>query len=308
MCSDELPAKSAKFGVRSTDPSTGEPPKRPVEKRPGVPIDVFSTQLTARQQGPKRLIARHPSGPDERIGDVATPEPIQPSHRLRQAADAERRRLVKALDRAGRRAASLRVQLDETEAEIAGLTQRLTLVAQLAGNPGDRLHATADAADVTTRDDGASESPTPILAEPLHGYLRGSTIRIVAVRLLLSSPAASQPIHYQDWLDLVRAAGYDIAGRDPAASFLTALSRSPVVARAGEPGMYAVVPATLGDLRGRLEVLNEELLALHHGQQTIEEIASARERRAELVAEIARVERALEEAIESLGADGAAAV
>jgi len=58
--------------------------------------------------------------------------------------------------------------------------------------------------------------------------------------------------------------------------------------------MYALDLDAVAQLRERPRRLHDELLALHRGQQTIEEIASARERRAELTAESARVERALE--------------
>jgi hypothetical protein len=47
----------------------------------------------------------------------------------------------------------------------------------------------------------------------------------------------------------------------------------------------------------------EELLALHQGQQMIEQISSARDRRRELITEIARTERYLEEAIVLVGPD-----
>jgi hypothetical protein len=47
-------------------------------------------------------------------------------------------------------------------------------------------------------------------------------------------------------------------------------------------------------LRDKLAELYGELLALHDGQQTLEAIVSTRERRAELIEEIARIERALE--------------
>jgi hypothetical protein len=52
-----------------------------------------------------------------------------------------------------------------------------------------------------------------------------------------------------------------------------------------------------------LAELRSELTALHEGQQTIEAIASHRERRNQLGTELSRVERLLVEAIESLGLD-----
>lgn len=70
--------------------------------------------------------------------------------------------------------------------------------------------------------------------------------------------------------------------------------------------MYVLDHESPRALRERLEQLGSELSALHQGQQTIEAITGARERRAELVMEIGRTERAFDEAIESLGRDPSA--
>jgi len=72
--------------------------------------------------------------------------------------------------------------------------------------------------------------------------------------------------------------------------------------------MYALDLDAPARLRHRLHVLRRELVALHEGQQTIEEIASVRERRGELTKEYSRVERALEEALEAFGVDTGNAV
>ena len=220
---------------------------------------------------------------------MAVSEPLEPSRRLLQAASAEHARLLNDLAKFERDAETLRRRLSLAEENAARVRQRLTLLEQLGG---DAL---------------APEPPKrPRLvesgAEPAHGWLRGAAIRRAAVRLLASTARPAAPIHYADWLSLLSDAGYGIQSRDPRAAFLTQISRSPVVVRTETAGIYVLDLEAPERLRRRLEQLNDELLALHEGQQTIEAIATTRERRSELVAEISRVERALEEALEAIGA------
>jgi hypothetical protein len=222
---------------------------------------------------------------------VATPEPIESSRRLSQAAAAERARLEVELRKAEHQELALRKRLAQTEEHSQAIRQRLHLLDQLGiGEP---------------RTAGTVVRPqlVPPDAEPEHGWLRGAAIRLVGIRLLAQSARPDQPIHYTDWLGLLRQAGYGIQGGDPAATFLTQLSRSAAVMRADKPGTYVLDFSAPARLRERLLQLNEELLALHQGQQMIEQISSARDRRRELITEIARTERDLEEAIVLVGPD-----
>ena len=225
---------------------------------------------------------------------MATPEPVQPSpsRRLQQAAAAERARLHRELDQARRAGDALRTRLAQEEQRQLEIEQRLALLDQLAAAP-EELAGRPDGENVVAFPSTASEPP--------HGHLRGAMIRMVAVRLLAATAEPDAPIHYVDWHRLVTVAGYGVSGRDPLASFLTQISRSPAVVRADQPGHYLLDHDAPERLRNRLDELNDELLSLHNGQQTIEAITSSRERRGELVSEITRVERALEEASEALG-------
>jgi hypothetical protein len=74
-------------------------------------------------------------------------------------------------------------------------------------------------------------------------------------------------------------------------------------ARAGERGFYALDLEGPRRLSKKLHALHTELVGLHHGQQTIEEIATVRDRRAQLTSEYAKGERELEEAAIALGLD-----
>jgi hypothetical protein len=231
---------------------------------------------------------------------MATPEPLAPSKRLRSAARAERDRFRRDLERTDKRISALRTELANAERAANDIRRRLALLAQLAHDEDE------DSPFVIQRGLRAVE-PTPEAPSdyqtPPHGYLRGGDIRLAAVRILASTENPTKPVHYAEWYDLLTHAGYGVAGRDPQATFLTQIGRSPVVNHTGERGFYALdldAPRRLG---AQLQALHSELVGLHQGQQTIEEIATVRDRRAELTSEYARVERELEEAAMSLGLD-----
>lgn len=220
---------------------------------------------------------------------MATPEPVEHSKRLVRAAAAELVRLRGERRQVAALAERLRESLDEAEARGAALDERINVLVALAGD-GEVLPGRAAGDNVIAFPDASSE--------PARGYLRGFEIREAAVRVLRRAQAAPAPIHYTDWFALFQEAGYGIAGLDPLSTFLTQIGRSPVVVRSEEPGTYLLDEQAPQLLREQLDQLNEELLGLHGGQQTIEQIASSRERRSELVTRISRIERALEEALQ----------
>jgi hypothetical protein len=197
------------------------------------------------------------------------------------------------LEKAEARAASLRADLDDVSAVARRLRERLDLLDEL----------TTGSEDETLMGSRPKPRLVPSTAQPPRGWLKGARIRRVAVRILAASDHRDTAIHYTAWLRLVEGAGYGVSGRDPSATFLTQIGRSPVVSRGDQPGTYVLDTSSIRTLRERLAMLNEELLGLHRGQQTIEGIATARERRAELIAEIGATERALEEALEAVGTD-----
>jgi hypothetical protein len=215
---------------------------------------------------------------------------VPSSQRLVAAAEAERQRLERELRRSLARAAAAADELQKAVETGSEVRQRLALLDQLGLSSG------------------SGETPQPIPSERVEGatVVKGAQIRKLAVRLLAGSAAPEQPIHYAEWFKRFSEAGYSIAARDPLANFLTQVSRSPVVRRASDSGTYALDLEAPIDLRKDLYALHEELARLHSGQQTIDGIISLRERRNELLVAIARVERELQEATESLGADLAA--
>jgi hypothetical protein len=232
---------------------------------------------------------------------MATPEAITPSKRLRSAAVAERQRLRRDLGIAEKRIEALRDELLVAEENVSEIRRHLALLAAFAHDQDEDSPFPVPELRVAAAEIERTARQGPLT--PPRGYLRGAGIRSVAVRVLGAAENPSRPIHYAEWYRMVADAGYDIAGQDPMATFLTQIGRSPVVKRASEPGVYALDLGAPQRLRERLRALHQELVSLHAGQQTIEEIATIRERRAELTSECARIERALEEATHALGVE-----
>lgn len=203
------------------------------------------------------------------------PERAAPSKGLTDAAVRERSRLSRELAKLDLRLATLRVELSRAEAERIEVAAQISRIDDLIGAP----------------------QPTPEALEPRAGYLRGAEIRHAAIRVAANRARATTPLHYSDWYAHLREAGYAIDGRDPLATFLTQLNRSPLIVKAAQPGYYALDLNAIDRLQARLTELHTELSGLHAGQQTISEIASVRDRRNELLAEISRTERALDEAL-----------
>jgi hypothetical protein len=231
---------------------------------------------------------------------VATPETWTPSRRMQSAAAAEAERVERELTRLAGQEAVLVEELDAVRASIARLqTERdvLTRFADAGANgrsPGTedrRLRVVSEDEPTAGEDSDAT-------------VLRGALIRETAVRVLAMKLGPDEPVHYRDWFALLEGQGFRLTGKDPLATFLTQLSRSPVVQRTTSPGMYVLdfefptkARARLQQLRAALRETAEQVPA----DVSVEEIAAAREQRVSLSAEVEATERALEEALRSLG-------
>ena len=78
----------------------------------------------------------------------------------------------------------------------------------------------------------------------LDGRLRGRRLREVALDILAREVGPGTPIHYKEWYGLLRAAGFQVGGKDPVATFLTQVQRVPEVERLGHrTGIYQIVVA-----------------------------------------------------------------
>jgi hypothetical protein len=133
--------------------------------------------------------------------------------------------------------------------------------------------------------------------------LKGARIRETAVRVLAATPQADQAIHYRTWFELLEQQGFVPTGKDPLATFLTQIGRSPVVRRTTSAGLYTLDLNFPERARARLAQLHAELQAAHDlpADAGVDDITRARERRAAVSADIEATERALQEALRSLG-------
>lgn len=231
------------------------------------------------------------------------PQTPTPSARLLRAAAAERAELARHRTRLLAARASLREELERIEASLGEVDDRDALLARLtpaaggvpaaAGVPAAGGVLAADARGDAGAEDGGHGGATAAAT-----ILRGPAIRRAAVRVLLEAPERPEALHYRRWYALLGEAGYAVAGKDPLAVFLTQLSRSPVVTRGTQHGVYAIDRDAPRRLRARLAELHAGLrtLASAPGTAAASDLAAIRERRSQITAETARVERALEEA------------
>ena len=231
---------------------------------------------------------------------VTTAETWTHSRRLQAAAIAERERIERALTRLQLREAELSGQLAAVSAVRDSLREELDAlmrfvqgrdtgpVAETPGGESRRLRVVEH------------EDLTPEITR--HKLLKGALIRETAVRVLAAQADPGAPVHYRDWFELLTANGFMPAGKNPLATFLTQIGRSPVVQRSTSSGTYVLdlefpirARAQLGQLANELSSL-EELPA----DAELEEIAQAREARSQLTTQIHDLERQLEEALRSL--------
>jgi hypothetical protein len=104
--------------------------------------------------------------------------------------------------------------------------------------------------------------------------LRGKRLRETAIEILVRRRKLRQPIHYRAWFELVLAEGHSVDGKDPLATFLTQVTRSPAVLRESDrPGVYRVDPEAGGE--AALRELDAARAALTSARQ---ELADAKER------------------------------
>jgi hypothetical protein len=219
-----------------------------------------------------------------------TPDPPPPSSRLRKAAAAERADLDRHEGRLRAERERLQAELDRIDAGLAEIRERRQLLDQLApdetgATPTARLAAVAAPAGEAA--DGGT-------------VLRGPAIRVKAVDLLKRHDEV-EAVHYRDWFQLLVDAGFSVAGKDPLAVFLTQISRSPVVRRSTQSGVYELDRDAPARLRVELDRLHEQLRELTVTPNATADLAEIRERRAHLTSEIDQAEKALEEAERLLG-------
>jgi len=233
------------------------------------------------------------------VSDVTADVP-QPSKRFVRAALRERNDMIAHRRHLEADRDRLLNGVRDVDDALARLDAGLKVLDQLLGGPAQgnqtRTTSSARAADGLAADDDGGTGKT-------RHVLSGLTVREVAVQVLLGQPEYIEAIHYRRWYELLGDASYQVAGKDPLAVFLTQLTRSPVIRKSTEPGIYELDRQAPLRLR-QLERLNGELQELRlpcsidPGESGI-----SRARRHELNVTIGQTERALDEALRVLRRD-----
>lgn len=207
---------------------------------------------------------------------------LAPSTTLRRAALGDRTRLERAQERLRAQQESLREELKRIDRELAALDRRIGTIDAVLGAPSPAGSAVGGGWAV-------SEQPRP--------PLRGAEIRKQAARRFFLAHGAGRGLHYRRWFDLLVADGTEIAGRDPLASLLTNLNRSPVVVRGDQPGTYAIDPHAPERLRVELGEREAELRDVSRVMaHEVSPSPRLREHHARLASGISRLEGLLAEA------------
>lgn len=211
---------------------------------------------------------------------------LRPSTTLRRAALGDRLRLERAQERLRGQQESLRDELKRLDRELSALDERIGTIDALLGMASEPGPATA----------GRQAAPAGRSAP-----LRGAEIRRLAARRFFLAHGPGRSLHYRRWFDLVIADGSEIAGRDPLASLLTNLNRSPVVVRGDSPGSYAIDARAPDRLRRELAERQAELRDL--SRVMADELSPSpqlRDHHGRLVSGVGRLEVLLAEAEEVL--------
>lgn len=216
-----------------------------------------------------------------------------PSSRLVRAAAAERADLRRHREQLLETRESLRAELARIESSLQEVDERDALLDRLTGPASE---PEAEAAITRASADTAARA----------AVLRGPAIRRTAVEVLLQHPERPEALHYRDWFEALRQAGFEVAGKDPLAVFLTQLSRSPAVRKGSQSGIYELDRSAPRRLRQQLDRLHAELRGLTATPNATADLAAIRAHRAELTTQISHVEKALEEAESVLAPPGAA--
>ncbi len=145
---------------------------------------------------------------------------------------------------------ALRAEYRALAGSIAQQRERAERLQTLA----DRAHSQAEADEHALRELGSVLGLDPQMClESLDERLRGRRLQEIAVQVLATRSHAGAPVHYKEWYALLKEAGYSVAGKDPLATFLAAISRSPHVKGIGRrTGLYMLVGGASAEEPGQL--------------------------------------------------------
>jgi hypothetical protein len=143
---------------------------------------------------------------------------------------------------------SLLAEYRSLAADVAQQRERAERLQGLA----DAARAQAEAQETTLQDLSELVGIDPQLRlEHLDSRLGGQRLQEIAIRVLAESNPGGEPIHYKEWYRLLREAGYVVGGKDPQATFLASVARSPRVRSIGRrTGLYVITGGRADDSEG----------------------------------------------------------
>jgi hypothetical protein len=148
------------------------------------------------------------------------------------------RRRKKVASESVRRVRHVSVSALSEHVQHAVAEEREVIAARLEGLRAQaaRLHALTEKVDADVIETTAllrrideMLGTAPQLSLEAEGALRGQRLQEIAVDLLRQTKGAGVAVHYRDWFELLAEAGLHVAGKDPLATFLTQIARSPAV-------------------------------------------------------------------------------
>jgi hypothetical protein len=205
--------------LRPRSPRRTAQPAVAADERPRI------SSIEGRCAFPKRTPLEPSLAPDVRSAQFVRRAPYgfgvsgAPTNDLVARSDAilerERASLIARVDDLSRRVALHRELLEQLEVELASEQRLLREVEEL------------------------SDRSPQLRLERLDRQLRGRRLQELAVEVLRRRLGPGQAIHYREWFALLRAEGYEVAGRDPLNTFLTGVGRAENVERVGRrSGLY----------------------------------------------------------------------
>jgi hypothetical protein len=139
--------------------------------------------------------------------------------------------------------------------------------------------------------------------------LGGADLRQLAIEILARRRGPDQPVHYREWFELVASEGHEVGGKDPLASFLTQISRSPLVVKDNsQSGVYrlrghdalAELQAELQAARQKLAGAVERIDMAADGHLSTNELDKELARKKTVETDVGRLERQIAEARRTL--------
>lgn len=196
------------------------------------------------------------------------------SQRLTSAAESDLTRLYDERERLHLRREHLSqrytAMITEINTSLGGIDERILQLESLLGGP-------------------ARPVSHPEATPSNQKVIEGLEIRVEAVRLLQNDPRKEIGIHYKEWYDMLAPAGLAIVStKTPESTFLTNISRSPLVEKGQEPGFYRLNLSAQEELEKKRSQLRTKIAALY-----TDPVAQNSEEIQRLVREVSTIERQL---------------